>query len=112
VCADWENILESQGVTLDHCDQICEDFKDKSKIVELPCELGSAVYALAEPCGGCEHFNAPMQEEYIERCKHCDKIEIINIKFSLDLYDEVGKTVFTSKEAAERALRERMKQNE
>lgn len=85
----------------------CEYFKDKSKFIELPCKVGDKVWCIGTPCGGCECYNEIMKEEFIEKCRKCEKAEIIECKFDYDLIGEFGKTVFLTREAAETALKER-----
>lgn len=84
-----------------------EDLIEQGRIIELPCKVGDTVYCLATPCGGCECYNDVMCEDFIERCRNCTSWEIIECKFSMDLYDEFGKTVFLTREEAEQALEER-----
>ena len=78
-------------------------------VIVLPCELGTVVYCLAQPCGGCECFNEPMKEEFIERCRQCDKWEIIECEFDYELIPEFGKTTFLTKEEAEKELKRKGK---
>ena len=85
----------------------CGMFKDKSKFIELPCKVGDKVWFIGTPCGGCEYYNEIMKEEFIEKCRKCEKTEIIECKFDYDLIGEFGKTVFLTREAAEAALKER-----
>lgn len=89
----------------------CADFKDKSLCIELPTAIGTAVYAIGQPCGCCECFNEVMCEEFIERCRTCTKTEIVECNFWYDLIPDFGKTVFLSREDAERALIKIKKEN-
>lgn len=73
-------------------------------VIVLPCELGTVVYCLAQPCGGCKNYNEPMKEEFIEECRKCDKWQVIECDFDYDLIPEFGKTVFLTKEEAEKEL--------
>lgn len=84
----------------------CPDFSDKDLYIKLPCKIGTKVYAIATPCGGCEFANVPMQEEFIEICQKCEKREIIDCKFDYDLLHEFGKTVFLTREVTEKKLEE------
>lgn len=46
--------------------EICSFFKDKSRIIELPCKVGSDFYVLTinyDYCFKCEHF----YEDYCEK---------------------------------------------
>lgn len=82
----------------------CEYFADKDLYIKLPCRIGAEVYAIAEPCSSCEYYNEPMKEEFIERCRSCEKREIITIAFDSTLIDEFGKTVFLARQEAAAAL--------
>lgn len=73
-------------------------------VIVLPYALGEKVYFLGQPCGGCECFNEPMTEEFIEKCRRCDKWEIGECSFDYELIPEWGKYVFPTKEQAEEAL--------
>jgi hypothetical protein len=111
VCAYYQ---QQKGNTLgvDIAATKCPMYKDKSRIVELPCKVGDTVYVLDEyriakstintiEVGGenklyyealCYASNADEPEELID---------------AFDLEDEdFGKTVFLAKEAAEQALKE------
>jgi hypothetical protein len=79
----------------------CSKFKPKSRFVELPCEVGQTVYNLM---GG-----------FVEKQKVNRVVLILkqNEKHPLDYIkelDEIGKTVFLSREDAEKALKEREKE--
>lgn len=84
----------------------CDHFKDKSRYIELPINLNTTVYCIAQPCGGCECFNEVMCEEFLERCRNCTKTEIIECKFDYELIPDFGKTAFLTREDAQRALEE------
>lgn len=96
---------DGAGQNLTDIESRCPDFKDKSRFIELPISLNTAVYCIAQPCGGCECFNEVMCEEFLQRCRNCTKTEIIECKFDYELIPEFGKTVFLSRDDAERALK-------
>lgn len=89
-----------------NCDRAahCEMFKDRSKFVDLPCCVGDTVYSI--------------KNNHINECKVVwikiatkSSIEIrLNTK-DFTFYDvspkDFGKTVFLTKEKAEKALEER-----
>lgn len=96
-----------QKETINNID-ICDHFKDKSKIVELPCNVGNTVYVI-----------------YVNKIYKC-KVYGINIYRKSDwdwfaflcngtsskinrIYylSDIGKTVFLSPEEAENVLKER-----
>ena len=63
--------------------QLAEALLANNTIV-LPVALGKKVYCLMQPCGGCECYNEPMTEEFIERCRKCDKWEIGEYEFDIN----------------------------
>lgn len=85
--------------------QLAETLIANNAIV-LPAKLGSKVFAIATPCGGCE--KASFDEDGIKECKECEKKYIEEMKFSLDLADMWGEYVFATRAEAE----ERCKKNE
>ena len=77
----------------------CKAFKDKSRFVELPCKAGDIVYCF-EPCFDTD--NHPklkvVEKEIIE-------LKIIATVFGLNFdIDSIGKTIFLTREEAEKAL--------
>lgn len=113
-CIGWVNeealkeFLEKEG---------CEDFKDKSKIIELPCNVGDKIYIF-------NRNKTKVQEMVLDkpdiRC-HCDKEHnlcmalcpdtkngICAHRFNND-FREVGKTVFLTRDEAEIKLKEMSK---
>ena len=96
------------------CELVADDFKcfkDKTRIVELPCKVGDTVYVLTS--------DAPkgIEKTYVEKieitkgktrfiCK-CVYDDWGNARWNFSYYS-FGKTVFLSPEEAEKAL-ERMK---
>ena len=75
-----------------------------NNVLVLPHAIGEKVWCLGQPCGGCECFNEPMTEEFIERCRKCDKWEICECEFDYELIPEWGKYVFPTKVLAKEAL--------
>ena len=93
---------------VENIEEICKDFKDRSRFVELPCKVGDTVYIIARISG---------KEEIIQ-----DSVESFTISYFVDntpiiLFDGIetcdwdssdfGKQVFLTKEQAEQALKER-----
>ena len=82
----------------------CQHFKDRSRFVELPCEVGDTVYIL-----GKEIFCDEIDEISIEKLSDgilCFRAYCKELKISLDLKD-FGTIAFLTKEEAEQALKER-----
>lgn len=88
-------------------EQECKHFKDRSHFVELPCKVGDTVYVIENIAG---------EEKIIQ-----DHVETIGIGYYADginiyqfdgvktdgYFEDFGKTVFLTREAAEQALKER-----
>lgn len=104
---DLCNALEMNGLAKVHPKQ-CGFYTDKSRYVELPCKMGQTVYSIAE--GITQTFVGEVYE--ITQRKNG-----IFFRFSRKGYysgsamaDGFGKTVFLTKEEAEKALAERSAQ--
>lgn len=75
-----------------------EDLEEKGLLLILPCKIGDTVYELINTsCSNCSHGNS------------CDGIscpdpKIIKMIFDFDLIKNFGKTVFLTKEEAEKIL--------
>jgi hypothetical protein len=101
---------------------VCKSFKPKSRFVELPCEVGQTVYVL-EPCQ-CYNDYREFEHCHHRRTKATKWIEMVRLPskhhtkclklfergFKLEYLSKIGKTVFLSKEQAEKALKEREKE--
>ena len=87
----------------------CAYFKDKSRIVELPCKVGDKVFYIYSETDGEKVIGGP--DEIIEvGSKGYWMSSVVNEK-NMDIftpYTELGKTEFLTREEAEIAL-ERMK---
>jgi len=86
------------------------DYLLENNVLVLPYALGSKVWCLGQPCGGCECLNEPMTEEFIERCRKCDKWEIGECEFDYELIPEWGKLVFPTEKLAKEALRKKLEE--
>ena len=80
----------------------------ENNVIKLPVAIGVSVWVLGQPCGGCQYFNEPMQEDFIKECQQCKKWEVEQCCFDYDLIPEFGKLVFFTKEEAEKALAEKL----
>ncbi len=100
----------------DDVEDICDDFKDKSLFVELPCEVGTPVYVIEF----CHCYNS-----YEEQCRrrrtkaskwlsvtklpsshHTKCVKLFERPFKIEYLIRIGKTVFLTKEEAEKKLKE------
>lgn len=103
-------LLEKSEATLkntkkEHHNGYRANYLIANNVIVLPHALGSKVWCLGQPCGGCECYNEPLTEEFIERCRKCDKWEIVEYEFDYELIPEWGKLVFPTREQAEEALK-------
>ena len=120
-CVHWEACREyvtglaaARGVDLDatELEQIfdsddCGHFHDSSRFVELPCKVGDYLYR--------PHRN--QISKYAVKCLEVGYANIVFVNWEIiegvayPLHgihgDEIGKTVFLTREAAEQALKER-----
>ena len=90
----------------------CMHFKDKSKFVELPCKVGDTVYI-------CTCFGMWYAPHEIDKCEmkvtriilanNSIVFEAMKDKYNADTFiqRQIGKTVFLTREEAEKALKER-----
>ena len=76
------------------CDE-CQHFKDRSRFVELPCKLGNSVFSLN-----------PNRTFHAIRVDGAN-VELITSQGFIFNQSLIGKTVFLTREEAERALKER-----
>lgn len=125
VCADvMKKELFIKEKMLKIANPICKCFLDKSKIIELPCKVGDTVYEFddivdVDFCNECESYYAGGMGDYpcCEKTTHgfrhskCIKIveRVADEDFILRFLKYFGKTVFLTREEAERALKEREK---
>lgn len=94
---------------------LCPEFKDKSKIIELPCKVGDTVYYL----GG--HYERHKTKVYVygvikgivdhitigqKGVPQIDVCDDENTWTTFDSVDDFGKIVFLTREALEKKLEE------
>ena len=94
----------------------CEYFKDKSKLIELPCKVGDTVYSFCDTFGVVlPYFVETLNISYYEKnlnyytyeanCTNAEENELLDsIDFDIE---DIGESVFLTKEEAEKALKER-----
>ena len=77
-----------------------KDAEEQGLILHLPCKVGTPVYMIASDCGGdtldCRYRDC-------EGCSYLYSFVEEN-KFDTYMVDDIGKTVFLTKEEAEQAL--------
>ena len=103
----------------DNVEQECLSFRDRSQFVELPCKVGNTAWIIVRCKNGNGHFYTGIvtgihvtDRKTIYKLQ-CKRFNYIVIRFlqtdSLKHFNfnEIGKTVFFTKEQAEQALKER-----
>lgn len=104
-CIHYEEVCEYNNAALD--DKPCAAFKDRSRFVELPCKVGDTLYTVVRGykirewvvTDICFSDYLPISVRVITAR---DKRNSEHIRFA-DHY--LGKTVFLTREEAERALK-------
>lgn len=111
VCRTWNaDFIEHRIDMGDGC--VCENFKNKSRYIETPCKVGDTVYTVVFHSkyinsanvvgfhlGKFPTLNGQKRKEYLVCYSSC-YLRHIDIA-------QIGKTVFFTREAAEKALAER-----
>lgn len=104
---NFKNIDLNEEMTDEHC---CVYFKDKSRFVELPCNMGDTVYHTTT-FGICQltvagiHLFWDKRKTRIKRYSYIVGLNNLDYTYRLPL-KEIGKTVFITKEEAEAKLKE------
>lgn len=113
-CLHNEPCMSIYKGTFAFADKACEHFADKSRFVKLPCKVGDTVYCLVRKNEIIEcrvysieqtMYSAPQIWLTLE---HEDRFGII-CQYNRN-ENVVGRTVFLTREEAEAALAERMKE--
>lgn len=80
-----------------------EDAEEQGLLVKLPCKVGDAVYTITRFCSG-----GIRDCDYAYECSECPnyKPKIDYKRFKITMLNSVGKTVFLTREEAERKLGE------
>lgn len=84
------------------CSQECQLFKDKSKIIELPCKVGDTVYFIKSAFTYLKEPKAEIVKTIIT-AEYDTIYKTQNRAFNIAV---IGETVFLTREEAEQALRE------
>lgn len=114
-CLHYE-VCSTKSINCDRGDN-CAMYKDRNRFVELPCNVGNTLYMLNRNKSNIQEMTLDKPDI---RC-HCVKDDefaccmpicndkengICAYRFHLD-FSEIGKTVFLTREEAEKALKER-----
>ena len=117
VCYKYRNIMSGTKTWDEYFENgmVCDDFKDKSKIIELPVTNGETVYFIDEiiEIQGRKKVHYEVVNEGIvdnmgfdRQTKVYANVCTKDYRWILFYVDDFSKTVFTSKEEAEKALEE------
>lgn len=94
--------FSSAAETANHC----RHYEDKSRFVELPCKVGDTVYFYAfVQTDDCDGYYCVDQAKVSRISIDCDGLRISIYNRYFDLSD-IGKTVFLTREEAEKKLEE------
>ncbi|WP_124098345.1 hypothetical protein [Ruminococcus sp. Marseille-P6503] len=90
-----------------HKDKICDLYKDKSFIAELPCKVGDTVYFIK---AAFSYFQDPKPEK-VRKIELYDDEIMIRTQSRTFKGTAIGDIVFLNKESAEEALKKRRSKN-
>lgn len=101
-CDDSYNFVDEKDI-----DKICLEFEDKSHFIELPCKVGDTVFCFSP----CFKEDSDIKLEVVEaKVVEVRAIaSVLGLNFSID---NIGKTVFLTREEAEKALGHSRKEDE
>jgi hypothetical protein len=88
-----------EGISQGRLEEIIEA-ETEGRLVVLPCKAGTRVWVISQNCDFCHDMYTE------EPCLFgdCEYLGVIESLFTLSMADNFGKTVFLSREAAEKVL--------
>ena len=101
------NITTCYNVALNRLAEY-EDMEEQGLLVRLPCKVGDTVYWVTaiEDCEQCKHYDGiTNMDDWECLAEECPQ-RIVKCKFKLDDLRLIEKTVFLTRESAEKALEE------
>ena len=108
--------INGKSVTTDFIESVvekrCKHFKDKSRYIELPCKVGDVMYQVTR------NFISEFRVRFVEIATcgnlflHTDLISGIVYTGEVFSESDIGKTVFLTREEAEKALEDMRKEDE
>lgn len=117
----WDLCREWRADEIPDIEERCSSFKDRSRFVELPCKLGDPVYIIVNLKNGnpshiverrCTGIHIT-EKVFKHRAEKAHRYLATNsdIGFAQHIpFTEFGRTVFFTREKAEKALAERSKE--
>lgn len=111
-CAHFEackNIYEVHGDGLSEESYVCDQFSNRSRFVELPCKVGGILYHPVPLRNVISEYKIKSFQIYPHYVwVNWDIVDgIATINFTGIYANEIGETVFLTREEAEQALKER-----
>lgn len=123
-----DRLIELLNNFYDEYFDICPECDDESAtiadyllaedVIVLPCKVGDIVFEIEKNCLDCKHYTDTYYSDWCECTLDDNKTmfevdfdrdctyKIIKTKFQYCMIDKVGKTIFLTKEQAEKALAE------
>lgn len=107
-----ESISKRESFATLHCAEECPCFTEKSEWVHLPCKVGDVVYQVTR------NFISEFRVRFIEIATcgnlflHTDLISGIVYTGEVFSESDIGKTVFITRQEAEKALQDMRKEDE
>lgn len=102
-----ESISKRESFATLHCAEECPCFTYKSEWVHLPCKVGDTVYCFAPCFDEIHHPKLKVVESEIVEVRTI--ATVLGLNFDVD---KIGKTVFLTREEAEKALQDMRKEDE
>lgn len=104
------NLLEqekafSRYITDDERREQLADYLLENGVIVLPCKVGDTVYKFCPYCIICARLHT--DPKFCGELKECGTLGIEEIEFEYNHIPEIGKTIFTTRAEAEKALKER-----
>lgn len=111
--ADYEDIELSPEEFKEKSERVLElyeklkpyaDAEEQGRLVILPCKVGDKVFRVVPKCSA-SYVQCPFNGGYgIDRCNNCDAF-IQEESFYLFMFEDIGETVFLTREEAKAALK-------
>lgn len=103
-CLHYEACDEQKKINHKLSKSVCKHFKHKSHFVELPCRVGETVYYIKS---AFSYLEAP-KAEIVRKIELLDEQIVFRTANRCFNIENIGKTVFLSREGAEKALKEQV----
>ncbi len=110
LCFDYTHLKHSKNLP-DNREDVCEHFKNKASFVEVPCKVGDTVYKVVNDKRVKSPYECKVVGFWYSEYESCNSLHLVryvndvfNCSFSVPFTD-FGKTVFLTKEDAEKKLR-------